>query len=104
MSCLIASVDVERKELLASFSVAGLKASLAAEMSSLKASIFAKANMAASADLLQTPIKAAIQIVCTLADVGKYLDVTPADIQWITDDKGVVFDVKSNVEWIIITE
>lgn len=41
-------------------------------------------------------------IVCTLEEVGHYLDVTPADIQWITDDMGVFYDVESNVEWKIL--
>ena len=41
-------------------------------------------------------------IVCTLEEVGHYLEVTPADIQWITDDMGVFYDVESNVEWKIL--
>lgn len=42
-------------------------------------------------------------IVCSLTDVGYYLEVSPADIQWITDDMGVFYDVESNVEWIVVT-
>lgn len=42
-------------------------------------------------------------IICTLTEVGHYLEVTPADVQWITDDMGVFYDVESNVEWIIVT-
>lgn len=43
-------------------------------------------------------------VVCSLVDVGHYLDVTPAEIQWITDDIGVFFDVESNVEWKILID
>ena len=43
-------------------------------------------------------------IVCSLEQIKLYLDVTPADIQWITDDIGVYFDVHSNTDWIITTE
>lgn len=42
-------------------------------------------------------------IVCTLEEVMPYLEVSPQEIQWITDDAGVFFDVESNVEWIIVT-
>ena len=40
-------------------------------------------------------------IVCTLEEVINFLNVTPAEIQWITDDMGVYFDVESNTDWII---
>lgn len=42
-------------------------------------------------------------VICTLDKVADFLEVTPADIQWITDDMGVFYDVESNVEWIIVT-
>ena len=42
-------------------------------------------------------------IVCTLSEVVGYISVTPKEIQWITDDVGVFFDVESNVDWIIVT-
>lgn len=52
---------------------------------------------------LSEGLKVRCSIICSLADVGSYLEVSPADIQWITDDMGVYFDVESNVEWIIVT-
>lgn len=52
---------------------------------------------------LTSRLQAQCSIVCNLADLGKYLDVTPSDVQWITDDVGVFFDVESNVEWIVVT-
>lgn len=54
-------------------------------------------------DTVKKHLKVRISIVCTLAEVAAYLNVTPSDIQWITDDRGVYFDVESNVEWIIVT-
>lgn len=42
-------------------------------------------------------------IVCSVAEIGNYLQVSPKDIQWITEDTGVIYDVKSNVNWIITT-
>ena len=48
-------------------------------------------------------IKFRCSIVCTLSEVVGYINVTPEDIQWITDDMGVFYDVESNVDWIIVT-
>lgn len=48
-------------------------------------------------------LKVKCSIICALEDVGHYLEVTPADVQWITDDMGIFYDVESNVEWIIVT-
>lgn len=42
-------------------------------------------------------------IVCTLVQIKEWLNVTPAEIQWITDDIGVFYDVESNVDWIVVT-
>lgn len=41
-------------------------------------------------------------IVCSVSDL-RYINVSPTEIQWITNDTGVFFDVESNVEWIIVT-
>lgn len=41
-------------------------------------------------------------IVCDVNDTGgKYLDVSPDEIQWITDDIGVIYTVYSNTDWEI---
>ena len=42
-------------------------------------------------------------VVCSLADLF-YLNVSPEDVQWITDDIGIVYEVESNVKWIVVTE
>jgi hypothetical protein len=41
-------------------------------------------------------------IVCTVDEVFR-LRVSPTEVQWISPEYGVVYDVQSNVEWIIIT-
>ena len=48
-------------------------------------------------------IKVRCSIVCSLSEAVAYIRVTPKDIQWITDDMGVFYDVESNVDWIIVT-
>ena len=40
-------------------------------------------------------------VICTVEAVNDYLNVTPADIQWITDDIGVFYNVEANVNWIV---
>jgi hypothetical protein len=54
--------------------------------------------------LLGERLKVAAGIICTLSEVKKWLKVSPNEIQWITEDTGVYFDVVSNVEWIIVTD
>lgn len=39
-------------------------------------------------------------IVCSLADV-LYLDVSPNDVQWITEDTVIMYNVSSNTSWVI---
>ena len=59
-------------------------------------------RLAVSANVVGGKLKAKCSIICALDEVADYLEITPADIQWITDDMGVYFDVKSNVEWIVV--
>ena len=54
-------------------------------------------------DAIKSHLNVRCSIVCSLAEVVEYLNVSPEDIQWITDDMGVFFDVESNVDWIIVT-
>lgn len=46
-------------------------------------------------------VHSSYSLVCAMTPVGPYLEVAPAEVQWITDDMGVVYDVQSNVEWTI---
>lgn len=41
-------------------------------------------------------------IVCTLGDLH-YINVSPEEVQWITDDIGIVYTVESDTNWIIVT-
>jgi hypothetical protein len=54
-------------------------------------------------DSIKEHLKARASIVCSISEVVDFLRVTPTEIQWITDDMGVFFDVESNVDWIIVT-
>ena len=64
----------------------------------------ASPTMAVSiSDAVDAHLKVKVSILCTLEEVVYYLKITPEEIQWITDDMGVYFDVNSNVEWIIET-
>lgn len=44
------------------------------------------------------------RVVCSLSQLDKFLKVTPENIQWITNDTGVYYDVESNVEWVIVVD
>lgn len=55
------------------------------------------------ADAVGEHLKARCSIVCSIDLIKEYLNVTPDEVQWITDDMGVFFDVESNVEWIVVT-
>ena len=46
-------------------------------------------------------ISASVSIVCSLKEFVEMLKVSPQEIQWITDDVGVYYEVESNVKWIV---
>ena len=54
-------------------------------------------------DTIKKHLSVRTSIVCSLSEVIAFLKVTPDEVQWITDDMGVFFDVESNVDWIIVT-
>lgn len=58
----------------------------------------------ASVTKQENGISIKLSMVCSLSKVAEYLRVSPSDIQWITDDIGVYFDVESNVKWIVTTD
>jgi hypothetical protein len=59
--------------------------------------------LATAVDTIKKHLSVRTSIVCSLSEVVDFLRVTPTEIQWITDDMGVFFDVESNVDWIIVT-
>ena len=85
MACLSANVSVISERLKASASMVG-------------------ENLKATSTIISEKLKASCSIVCTIAELMDYLEVTPIEVQWITDDVGVFFDVKSNVQWIVTTD
>ena len=54
-------------------------------------------------DMVDKHLNVRCSIVCSLSEVVDYLRVSPSEVQWITDDIGVFFDVESNVDWIVVT-
>lgn len=59
--------------------------------------------LATAVDTIKKHLSVRTSIVCSLSEMVDFLRVTPTEIQWITDDMGVFFDVESNVDWIIVT-
>lgn len=59
-------------------------------------------QLKAIVDNMTKPIMASVSVVCSLSDFY-YMNVSPNEVQWITDDTGVFFDVESNVQWTIVT-
>lgn len=44
------------------------------------------------------PMVVTLGIVCTRSEIA-LIEVTPEDVQWITPDMGVVYEVTSRVSW-----
>ena len=53
-----------------------------------------------SANDIAKHLNARVGIVCSL-NKEEYLRVSPNEIQWITDNVGVFFDVESNTNWLV---
>lgn len=53
---------------------------------------------------LLSKLEIRFSIVCSIKDANKYLKITPEEIQWITEDMGVYYDVKANVNWVITVD
>ena len=79
--------------------VAGCDAELVAGGLGVEAQ--AVSGMQVEAVRLHEPLDVACRIICSVSDLANWLRVTPEEVQWITDDMGVYFDVVSNVEWIV---
>lgn len=54
-------------------------------------------------DNASTPLKVRCSIVCSLKELRNYLFVSPEEVQWITQEYGIVYDVFSDADWIILT-
>lgn len=54
-------------------------------------------------DIYQKHLTVSYGIVCSIK-TENYLQVSPEDVQWITEDSDIIYIVKSNMNWKIITE
>ena len=54
-------------------------------------------------DRYQKHLTVSYGIVCSIK-TENYLQVSPEDVQWITEDSDIIYIVKSNTNWKIITE
>lgn len=54
-------------------------------------------------DIYQKHLTVFYGIVCSIK-TENYLQVSPEDVQWITEDSDIIYIVKSNMNWKIITE
>lgn len=54
-------------------------------------------------DIYQKHLTVSYGIVCSIK-TENYLQVSPEDVQWITEDSDIIYIVKSNTNWEIITE
>lgn len=54
-------------------------------------------------DIYQKHLTVSYGIVCSIK-TENYLQVSPEDVQWITEDSDIIYIIKSNTNWEIITE
>lgn len=71
-------------------------------------------GISVSTSLIGNPIKFSIfdtvshpkvrtSIVCSIKELKNYLKVSPEEVQWITPDYGIVYNVYSDLDWIVVT-
>lgn len=58
-------------------------------------------HLKAKASRIGNALVVKCSVVCSLSEFTKWLNVSPSEVQWITDETGVFYDIRSNVEWII---
>ena len=54
-------------------------------------------------DLYKNHLKVVCNLICSL-NVKGYIEVSPEEIQWLTEDTDITYIVKSNTDWEIIIE
>lgn len=60
-------------------------------------------SLSVSADDVAEHLNVRCSMVCSLSRVTNWLRVSPNEVQWITDDIGVFFDVEASGDWIVVT-
>lgn len=53
-------------------------------------------------DLYEDHLKVVCSLICNL-NVKGYIEVSPEEIQWLTEDTDITYIVKSNTDWRILT-
>lgn len=60
-------------------------------------------GISANVSLASIPLSVRCSIVCSIKELHNYIKVSPKEIQWITPEYGIVYNVLSDVDWIIVT-
>lgn len=105
MSCIKVNIECKNENLLVAATSIGekLKALVTAAPSIMPIVTAQDGICCKVTNAVKEFLNVRCSIVCSLAEIQDYLEVTPEEIQWITDDMGVFYDVQSNVEWIVVT-
>lgn len=105
MSCIKVNIECKNENLLVAATSLGekLKALVTATHSIIPIVTAPESISCKVTNAVKDFLNVRCSIVCSLAEIADYLEVTPEEIQWITDDMGVFYDVQSNVEWIVVT-
>lgn len=94
MSCINVDIKLLNNPLAISTErVGGINASATLAVNPIIVSIF---------DIIIHP-KVRTSIVCSIKELKNYLNVSPEEVQWITPDYGIVYNVYSDMDWIIVT-
>lgn len=48
--------------------------------------------------------KVRTSIVCSIKYLKNYLNVSPEEVQWITPEYGVIYNVSSDLDWIVVVD
>lgn len=54
-------------------------------------------------DLYKDHLEVVCSLICSL-NVKGYIEVSPEEIQWLTEDSDITYLVKSNTDWRILTD
>lgn len=80
----------------------GLVASVESSVEHISALALSVSGLIAEVEVMGERLQASCSVVCSVGgDPVYYVRVSPEEVQWITDDMGVFFDVESNTEWIV---
>lgn len=105
MACIEVEAELISKSITAdAFQAAGpLSVSIGKIAQALRTEVTrASQGLSAAAINKMQSINVSCSIICSLDQINEWMEVTPSEIQWITNDVGVFFEVRSNVDWVIV--